>query len=464
MRKNLLRGAFTIFLILCLSTVAIAAIESSVKDTRTNVQKAYEEGSNEQLVESRNGTTVIISDRRFNGQMKSALTAYAPDGGVLYFNNSYSNYQDVDPVASKKSTVEYLAADRLSDDECGSSRACSRMVIERLNLTTGEVSRLYERVITARTGGLHPTAFEWHDADRIDENHYLIGDIAMDRIFVVDLQTGLVEWQWSTSMDYSYDSGHKHPNDWTHLNDVEVLPDGRYMISLRNQDQVAFLDPESGLQPNWTLGEDNNHKILYELHNPDFISSSDGGPAVISADSENNRIVEYQRENKSWTRTWTWEGDETELLWPRDADRLPNGHTLIADSNGNRVVEVNRSGDVVWSVPVSNPYEAERLGTGPESANGPSAREANLSSSTVIGSGKGSTSSVQPVKQTVDFVRSSLPAPVVNGVLFVFPVWVNPPEALAIGMALVVLAVWVVLEIRWRYTFTAGATLSVDRR
>lgn len=36
--------------------------------------------------------------------------------------------------------------------------------------------------------------------------------------------------------------------------------------------------------------------------------------------------------------------------WPFTAIRLKNGHTLIACTNGNRIIEVNAGGKIVWSV------------------------------------------------------------------------------------------------------------------
>ncbi|ERG90009.1 MAG: hypothetical protein J07HQW1_00022, partial [Haloquadratum walsbyi J07HQW1] len=98
-----------------------------------------------------------------------------------------------------------------------------------------------------------------------------------------------------------------------------------------------------------------------------------------------NRIVEYQRVNNTWLRTWTW--GEGLLSWPRDADRLPNGNTLITDSNGGRVIEVNKQGNIVWSVEMTTPYEAERLGTGDESSGGQSADTLGLESQNSLTAG-----------------------------------------------------------------------------
>jgi len=53
------------------------------------------------------------------------------------------------------------------------------------------------------------------------------------------------------------------------------------------------------------------------------------------------------------------------LRWPRDADRLENGNTLIADSRNNRVLEVDSGGRVVWSFKgLAFPFEADRLENG----------------------------------------------------------------------------------------------------
>jgi hypothetical protein len=53
------------------------------------------------------------------------------------------------------------------------------------------------------------------------------------------------------------------------------------------------------------------------------------------------------------------------LDWPRDADRLPNGNTLITDSRNHRVLEVDPAGREVWSFTgLALPYEADRLSNG----------------------------------------------------------------------------------------------------
>jgi hypothetical protein len=88
---------------------------------------------------------------------------------------------------------------------------------------------------------------------------------------------------------------------------------------------------------------------------------------VLVADSHNDRIVELERgPDGEWTVAWEiYAAEGVNFNWPRDADRLANGNTLITDSLNKRLVEVNRSGATVWSYNTPEvPYEAERLPEG----------------------------------------------------------------------------------------------------
>ncbi|WMT08983.1 aryl-sulfate sulfotransferase [Natrinema thermotolerans] len=374
------------------------------------------------------------------------ITAYAPDGEVVYYNNSRTKYFDVDPVEGDPLTVEYTATDTIhtAGPTCGDP-PCARNVIERANLTTGEVEVVYERYDYAENAG------EWHDADRIDENHVVVADIIADQVFVVDTETEIVEWLWDAQSAFDLESGHSFPNDWAHINDVEYVEDGRMagriMVSVRNQDQVVFLDRDEGLLEDWTLGSENEYDILHEQHNPDYIPEHRGGPAIVVADSENGRVQEFQRENGAWTRTWQWEDDR--MQWPRDADRLPNGNTLITDTHGNRVLEVNESGAIVWQVESTLAYDAERLETGAESAGGHSARSLGLESRTAAGGGNGEPG-FRPLESLGSLVESVLPHRVTNALLFVTPVWVGKTEAVAIAGGVLTGFCWAALEARWR--------------
>lgn len=396
----------------------------------------YDSSVGEQVAPERNATTVIVADSHGGGSVASV----APDGTLEYYNTTYDAYHDVDPVAGRPSTVEYIAHEIIPASQCAGGTAgngdCYRTVIERLDVETGETTRLYSRIRPKRGS----TAA--HDFDRIDENRVAIAEIGEpDRVSIVNTETGIITWTWEPQADLPVTSGGIFPDDWTHLNDVEVLNDSRIMVSLRNQDQVVFVNRSTGANDSWTLGEDDDHDTLYEQHNPDYIDSSRGGPAVLVADSENSRIVEYQRDGESWTQSWEWSDDR--LQWARDADRLPNGHTLITDTNGGRVLEVDRQGEIVWSMDYAGPYEAERLTTGPESEGGESAQSNELASRT---EGEGQTSSeggTSISRAVVDL----FPPLVINGALYLLPVWVTPISVVSLLGAIAVVIGWAGFEL-----------------
>jgi hypothetical protein len=376
-------------------------------------QAALPADEREPLAAPRNGTTVVTSHLGDAGD----IVAVGPDGTVRYHDDARDGYWDVDPSPAGRSTVVYSATDEVHDrSECrplGDNDYCVRQVIERANLSTGETTVLYSRVDPRYHNS------EWHDVDRINASHYLVADMYANEVFVVDVRSRLVTWEWSVQSHFPLDGGGPYPTDWAHLNDVELLDDGRVVVSLRNQDQVVLVEPGEGVVEEWTLGSDGDHDILYEQHNPDYIPASDGGPALLVADSENNRIVE----------------------------RLPNGHTLVTDTAGGRVVELDRDGEVVWQLGVATAYEAERLTTGDESAGGPSAERAGLASSagraepgTANGSGGGS---------VLGAVKAALPNKLVNGVTNGTPLWMGFYDAVAAAVLALAAVGWLVCELWW---------------
>lgn len=423
-----IRVSFAVLLLLMLMPSGYAFIT-------TGERYEYESKVGETVANDRPGTTVIAADAHGGG----TLAAVGPNGTLVYFNDTYDAYHDVDKAPDGQYTVEYIAHENIPAPACaggtGTGDPCYRTVIERVNLSTGDVTRLYS-VIRPNIGSAAA-----HDFDRVDEETVLIAEIGTpDRIRLVNTTTGITTWTWEAQSDVPLSSGGFFPGDWTHLNDVELLADGRVMVSLRNQDQVVFLDRETGLIESWTLGEDDAHGTLHEQHNPDYINESNGGPAVLVADSENSRILEYQRDGDSWERSWVW--SDSQMQWARDADRLPNGHTLITDTHGDRVLEVDPEGEVVWSMAYPGGYDSERLDTPIESRQGPSATAANLQSDDAGETPRESSSEQSVLAGVVDL----FPSLVVNGALYLLPNWFTPISVVGLFGGIVVVLAWGVAE------------------
>lgn len=357
-----------------------------------------------------------------------------PNGTRVFTTSEYELYHDVDPSPVGSQTLLYVASNVRSGQRCPDQfdDSCTIDVIERLNYSTGETVRLFERTVN------YNGSSNIHDVDRISNTEVLLADIQYDRISVVNVTTDEVVWSWEVAAAFNRSVGGRE-NDWTHLNDVEVLNESLYMVSLRNLDQVVFVHRELGLLDSWTLGANTDNAVLYEQHNPDYIPPADGGPAILVADSENNRIVEYQRRNGSWELTWEWTDER--LQWPRDADRLPNGNTLVTDTHGARLLEVTPNGTVVNQHRVPRGvYEAELLESGPESEGGASmARLRESGESTDV-------SSITGAGTLRKAFLGLFPPLVLHGFLAVLPTWISPFAGGTLLLAVVVGFLWMSAE------------------
>ena len=432
--RRRLRIAFLLIIVICGAYLAYGAATGVTTATQSGVSEAPPTGNH----------TVVTESAKFG-----TIIAYAPDGSVTYYNNTHTKYFDVDSVEGESMTVEYTATDTVhtSGPRC-QDPPCTRNVIERANLSTGEVTEMVVRYDHRENAG------EWHDHVRVDEDRVVVADIADDQVFMLNTETGIREWAWEAQSDFPVDEGGSYPGDWAHINDVSVLDDGRVMVSLRNQDQVVFIDPETGMNESWTLGEEDDHGVQYEQHNPDYIPEERGGPAVVVADSENERVQEFGRDDGEWTRTWVWSDER--MQWPRDADRLPNGNTLIVDSMNHRVIEVTPAGEVVWEMDAPwATYDAERVAYGDEPG-GPTIRDQNASGNVTLHGGTetgvaGAPTIPSVVKGVV--AATPLPAAITNAAEswrrvspWFKPTWMPTWAFSIVVVCLLVVAAWAVGE------------------
>jgi hypothetical protein len=91
-------------------------------------------------------------------------------------------------------------------------------------------------------------------------------------------------------------------------------------------------------------------------HIAEDVRRLDGGNILAALDVP-GRVVEVDRQGKV-----VWEIKD--LCYPYSAQRVENGNTLICEKRGNRIVEVDGGGKVVWSYPIRFPTKAQRLPDG----------------------------------------------------------------------------------------------------
>ena len=333
----------------------------------------------------RNHTLVALQGYQDEGR----AVEIAPDGEVVWEYAEADDVFDVEQLGPDR--VQLSTATEVPDAECperfrddGFSncvRNSLRIVEQSSNETVWEYA-WYD-------AELHE--HELHDADHYTvggADRWVLADMGNDRVFAVNREKEVV-WQWNATDDYAMPAGMGPEDDWTHVNDVDRIEPGVFQISLRNFDTVAELrvenassesgvtdrsgSPDRSVTVHPVVGPNDFAKRgdrLYEQHNPDRLADDH----LLVADSERNRVIEL---NAAGEVVWEFGGSAT-LHWPRDADRLPNGNTLITDSYNDRVVEVNPEGEVVWAAEIGGlPYEADRL-PGEGSADRPTADEARL--------------------------------------------------------------------------------------
>lgn len=146
------------------------------------------------------------------------------------------------------------------------------------------------------------------------------------------------------------------PSDYYHLNSIQVLPEtplgardprfrpGNLLICLRNVDTLLVLDQDDySVTWHWGAGQlelphmpsmlENGHILVFDN------GTRRGFSRVLEVDPSNGEVV------------WKFEATPSESFftaWRGSSQRLPNGNTLICESQRGHVFEVTRDGTVVW--------------------------------------------------------------------------------------------------------------------
>jgi hypothetical protein len=144
------------------------------------------------------------------------------------------------------------------------------------------------------------------------------------------------------------------PPDLFHLNSVEVLErpvpglgrPGDLLISIRELDTVAVLDP-GARRVRWRWGPGH----IERQHHP---SVTDAGTVLLFDNGRRrgwSRVVEVDPATAQVVWEYRATPPESFFSFSRGAaQRLPNGNTLITESDAGRVMEVTPAGEVVWEL------------------------------------------------------------------------------------------------------------------
>jgi hypothetical protein len=445
-RRHKLRGALAVVLLVLVVGAGVA--------TANYTPPEIEAGT---VTSEANGTTIIAVqgfhfDGQGNGKKPARLVAtderasakWVYDGG-----EDVSWFYDVDPLPNGN----VLAVNTKP----------GKTLVYELNPNTRE--RVWTQTLNIT---------DTHDVDLINDDQLLVanlrnseGDTSDEGIFIYNLTTDERTWEWKFENHYpaDTDAGISNTDDWSHVNDVDKIDDGEYLVSPRNFDQVIVVN-KSTKNVTMQLGSDGDHDVLDEQHNPTYLESENGTPTILVADSENDRIVEYACENRDangdcdWTLVW--EAGTGQLDWPRAAAPLPNGNTLVVDTQNHRAIEITPEGEIVWEALAPwAPYDVERLAYGDEAMgeDRPTIRDMNASGSYQLSGSAGLVPGTGDSKSFSDWVTGTLGgAPVVGGPANAFadqwdvisewvrPVWLDPFAFVALIVAAVIGISWTLGE------------------
>ncbi|MFB6187542.1 MAG: hypothetical protein ABEI86_11845, partial [Halobacteriaceae archaeon] len=202
-KKIIVRVAVIIIVLISLGNTVVAWQGSNLGEI-SSIDSTYIETEEQpvHIAPEASGTTVIVTNEWSSGfgpRSNAEIVAINPDGSLLYYNDSYLSYNDVDPVSNKSHTVMYIGHRVLDKPRC--NQKCTREDIVLLNLTTGEQKVLWSRA-TPNVGNSR-----YHDADLINDTHLLVADIEYDRVFIVNITSGVITWQWQAQKDYNLSKG-----------------------------------------------------------------------------------------------------------------------------------------------------------------------------------------------------------------------------------------------------------------
>jgi outer membrane protein assembly factor BamB len=187
--------------------------------------------------------------------------------------------------------------------------------------------------------------------------------------YLVELtKDGRTVWEWRTwehldTGEYPIPLIQNERSEWTHGNAVAETADGNLLVSFRNISTVVKIDRKSG-QVVWKLGA----PPLSGQHAPAPLPNGnilifDNGPTRLDQTFPFSRVIEVNPVTNEIV--WNYQGQGFYSDRISNAQRLPNGNTLINEGMFGRFFEVTAAGEVVWEYvspyfgPASRPPQAQ---------------------------------------------------------------------------------------------------------
>ena len=165
--------------------------------------------------------------------------------------------------------------------------------------------------------------------------------------------------------------------DWTHTNTIQALPENRWydvgdkrfkpgniLLSPRNLGLIFIVDKKSK-EIVWTYAGDYDGGLAGQ-HEPHMIEKGLPGEGnILIYDNGTPPLRDLRHSGQSYvleinpvTKEIVWKYENGEKFFSKfrsSVQRLPNGNTLICESEGPRVFEVTPEGEIIWEYAVPYP-------------------------------------------------------------------------------------------------------------
>ncbi len=189
-----------------------------------------------------------------------------------------------------------------------------------------------------------------HDIDRLNNGNtlYVQGWVDKGEKHVVEVDgEGNEVWSWDGMGDYNKKPFSKHNfQGWIHVNAVTRTGDGNTFISLRNFNRFIQVNKNGELVREKIFGGKKGKLLKKKIgpHDPEVLSNGN----ILVPLTAVNKVIEVGSEGKVWEYNDPIGRKPSTSI--RDANRLPNGNTLIAKYN--KIVELDKNGNIVWELVV----------------------------------------------------------------------------------------------------------------
>lgn len=194
------------------------------------------------------------------------------------------------------------------------------------------------------------------DADVRDEQLVLLDSDGnkLKEYSIIEMLDAAPNWEWE-KVEASKVKGQRDRIDLLHANSVAwmrpgweawnpLFAEGNVLVSMRHQNRVVLLRPETGeLLWQWGRGEmlgqhdatvlPNGHVLIFDN------GLARGWSRGVEVDPTTDEVV------------WEWKAPNPEAFYTMArgaSQRLPNGNTILVDSDHGHAFEVTKAGKVVW--------------------------------------------------------------------------------------------------------------------